>query len=372
MSLKKEFVDFVKNEAGVPLVGVTTPDDYPAEDYERIAYVQKIFAKATPLSGGIDTVFQPRDFLPEAKSVIITGFPAYMERDMTYEQCRDKLRGTAEKSHVNISFLQTNAERGGKITDFFKERGYQCFSLNAGSFPMKLMASKCGVGFYGKNAIIQHPDYGAWISLSGYITDAELEPDGPIEGQCKKCDLCVKACPTNALSEPFRCEMTKCIDFHLGHNKFYVPPEIRDKCGNLMGEGCTACRDACPKNKKLKPFSGFEAHENLIHPELLKVANISDEEWENGFAMTLMGFFLMDKKYLKRNAAIGLGNFQDERAVNVLGEMLQAGEDEVRGYAAWALGKIGGKKSKELLNSALNNEEDEDITAEVEFAIDNM
>ncbi len=370
MSIKAEFVNYVKNEVGIPLVGVVAPDDYPAEDYERIAHVQKIFAKATPLSGGIDTVFQPRDFLPEAKSVIITASPAYIKKDFTFEECKKDLIGTAEATHVNTSYLQTNAERGAKVSDFFKDRGYQCYSLNAGSFPMKLMASKCGVGHYGKNAIIQHPDYGAWISLSGYVTDAELEPDSPLEKDCGECDLCQKACPTDALREAYRCDMTKCIDFHLGHNKHFVPPEIRDKCGNLLGEGCTACRDACPKNKNLSPIEGFTVPDELLHPKILEIMNISDEEWDNGFAMTLMGFFLMDKKYLLRNAAVGLGNFQDERAVGVLGEMLHAGPDEVRGYAAWALGKIGGKKSKELLNSALNNEEDEDITGEIKFALD--
>ncbi|RMF96852.1 MAG: hypothetical protein D6734_03175 [Candidatus Schekmanbacteria bacterium] len=370
MTLKNEFVDYVKNEVGIPLVGVVAPEDYPSEDYERIAAVQRIFAKATPLSGGIDTVFQPKDFLPEAKSVIITGSPAYIEKVYTYEQCKRDLLGCAEATHVNTNYLQNNGERNAKIIDFLKDRGYQCFSLTAGGFPLKLMASKCGVGFYGKNAIIQHPKYGAWISLSGYITDADLEPDSPLDMDCGKCDLCMKACPTNALSTPYVCDMTKCIDFHLGHNKHFIPYEIRENCGNLLGEGCTICRDVCPKNKNLTPLEDFEVSMELMHPKMLDVLKISDEDWERGFAMTLMGFFLMDKKYLIRNAAIGLGNFQDERAVEPLGEILNAGPNKARGYAAWALGRIRGRKSRDLLNSALNNEEDEDIRDEIKFALE--
>ena len=136
-----------------------------------------------------------------------------------------------------------------------------------------------------------------------------------------------------------------------------------------MGEGCTVCRDICPKNKKLKPIEGFKPPKELLHPPLLKVFDMTDEEWEAGFAMTLMGFFLMDKKYLQRNAAIGLGNFRDERAVDVLKEVLERGDEEVRGYAAWALGKIGGDKAAQILNATLQKEATPAIKSEIESAL---
>ena len=88
-------------------------------------------------------------------------------------------------------------------------------------------ASKCGVGFYGKNAVIQHPDFGSWISLAAYITDVELEPDDPIDEDCGKCDLCLNVCPTGAIFTPYRCEITKCINFHLAVNKKEIPIEYR-------------------------------------------------------------------------------------------------------------------------------------------------
>ena len=96
---------------------------------------------------------------------------------------------------------------------------------------------------------------------------------------------------------------------------------------------------------------------------------MSDDEWENGYAMTLMGFFLMDKKYLQRNAAIGLGNFKDERALKVLARLLEKGDDELRGYAAWAIGRIGGSKAKKHLYAALDKEKNEQIIKEIESAL---
>ena len=136
-----------------------------------------------------------------------------------------------------------------------------------------------------------------------------------------------------------------------------------------MGEGCTTCRDVCPKNQKLEPIQGFTPPKELLHPPLLKVFEMTDEEWENGFATTLMGFFLMDKKYLQRNAAIALGNFQDERAVDVLVKVLEDGDEAVRGYAAWALGRIGNSKAIQHLRSALTKETNEKVRNEITSAV---
>jgi len=369
MSLKSDFMEFAEGELKIPLVGIVAADDFSGADMERLSFVQKKFAEATPLSGGIDTVFQPKDLLPEAKSVVIVGAPGFLGRMQSFEECRKELLGCAEQSHVNVKYLQNNAERSSKLTDFFAGKGYQCFSMTGGSFPIKLMASKCGVGVYGKNAVILHPDYGSWITLGAFITDAEMEPDQPMNDVCGKCDLCMRACPTNALSVPYRCDMTKCIDFHLGHNKKNIPREIRAKCGNLLGEGCTVCRDACPKNRNLKKVEGYETPKELLYPSLFKIAEITDEEWDNGYAMTLMGFFLMDKKYLQRNAVLGLGNFRDERALSVLQGLLYNSDEELAGYAAWAAGMIGGGVARQMLNSALNRRTEDSIRSEIEFAL---
>jgi len=77
----------------------------------------------------------------------------------------------------------------------------------------------------------------------------------------------------------------------------------------------------------------------------------------------------MDKKYLQRNAAIGLGNFKDERAMTGLERMLARGDDEVRGYAAWALGNIGGGAAAKTLQARLDGEENEQVKAEIEAAL---
>jgi epoxyqueuosine reductase len=76
----------------------------------------------------------------------------------------------------------------------------------------------------------------------------------------------------------------------------------------------------------------------------------------------------MDKKYLQRNAAIALGNFKDERAVPVLARALNQADEAVRGYAAWALGNIGGASAARHLSTAGDREADPQIREEIQQA----
>lgn len=370
MTLKKEFTAFVKDELAIPLVGIASADDFPREDVERITPVLRLFARSTPLAEGIDSVLHARDFLPEARAVVVTGMPGYFGRMKSFEECRKELLGSAEPSHVDTHNMQISQERGYRLQEFFTGRGYQCFPAAGMQFPVKLAASLCGVGFYGKNAVIQHPAYGAWIALMAYITDAELEPDKPLEEKCPdNCTLCLEACPTGALYAPYRCDAARCLDFNLGHNKKNIPDDIREKSGNLIGEGCTACRDACPKNRALIPSQEGLPPAELLNPYLPNLFDMTDEQWEQGYGMTMMGFFLMEKKYLQRNALIGLGNFRDERALDVLARVAGSQDDELRGYAAWALGRIGGRAAKERLESALRRERNDGVIRELRQAL---
>lgn len=350
MTLKKDFIAFIKEELSIPLAGIASADDFAREDVERISPVLQLFSGATPLAEGMDTVLHPRDFMPEARAVIVTGTPGYFGRMKSFEDCRQGLLGRAEPSHVNIRHMQNSQEKQYRLADFLQRRGYKCFTTGGMQFPLKLAAARCGVGFYGKNAVIQHPGYGAWIGLMAYVTDAPLDPDEPLKEKCSdRCNLCIDACPTGALYAPYCCDAARCLDFNLGHNKKNIDPAIREKCGNLLGEGCTACRDACPNNRNIKKLEGFDPPEELLHPSLLSVFDMTDEEWENGYAQTMMGFFLMEKKYLQRNALIGLGNFRDERALSVLARIVSGGDDELRSYASWALDMIGENAAKKHL-----------------------
>ncbi len=366
MSLKKNLLSFLHGELNIPLAGIAQTNDFSPQEIDRISSVLRSFSRVTTLPEGMEKPVHPQELLGELRSIIVVGVPGYMERPLPFEQCREDLLGSASPQHITAEIIKRRADRNLRICSFFTDRGFTCKPLSGTLlFSAKLMAARCGIGYYGKNSMIQHPEYGSWFSLTGFMTDAVLEPDEPLPDDCGDCRRCVKACPAGALDRPYLCDETRCINFHLGHNKKEIPAAIRTACGNLIGTACSVCRDVCPGNKDLKPISGCYAPKDLLNPPLLKILDLDEEIWKNNFSKTLMGLMMRDKKYLLRNAAIALGNFRDQRALTALSRLLEKGAAEVRGYAAWALGRIGSPEALSHLQAALPYEQDPLIEDEI-------
>lgn len=60
---------------------------------------------------------------------------------------------------------------------------------------------EAGLGFWGKNNLLVHPEFGAGIRLSSILTDFPLKTDSPIENECDDCAACMIACPAEAIGE---------------------------------------------------------------------------------------------------------------------------------------------------------------------------
>jgi len=82
---------------------------------------------------------------------------------------------------------------------------------------IKMAAYEAGIGVYGRAGFIIHPVLGSRIRLGAIMTNAELEPDGRLEGfnPCEDCDLCIKACPAKAFDPtkqyPYSYDRAKCM-----------------------------------------------------------------------------------------------------------------------------------------------------------------
>jgi len=83
----------------------------------------------------------------------------------------------------------------------------------------------------------------------------------------------------------------------------------------------------------------------------------------------IMYNYIKDKKYLRRNAAIALGNTGDPDHVPALARAMEDPEELVRGYSAWALGRIGGAKARNILESSLKRENSSSVVDEIKAAL---
>lgn len=65
----------------------------------------------------------------------------------------------------------------------------------------KTTATCSGLGWIGKNGLIINRRYGSKLSWATVLTNAPLDPDVPVrESLCGECDLCVKHCPSGAVT----------------------------------------------------------------------------------------------------------------------------------------------------------------------------
>jgi epoxyqueuosine reductase len=128
---------------------------------------------------------------------------------------------------------------------------------------------------------------GSWVFLGVLITSMEFEPDEPIADFCGSCTLCLDACPTNAIPEPYLVDATRCISYVTIEQK--PKEEIASPIAeNLSGWafGCDICQDVCPWNRFQQPSSesAFAARPEIIGLTIEDVLEISDEEFDSTFA----------------------------------------------------------------------------------------
>jgi len=113
----------------------------------------------------------------------------------------------AEYQRVN-SLLNELATAAG---EFLRSRGYRAAGQQAtvGSLmnmetlstplPHKTVATRAGLGWIGRTALLITREYGSAVRLTSVLTDAPLPTGKAVdESRCGECALCVTACPAKA------------------------------------------------------------------------------------------------------------------------------------------------------------------------------
>lgn len=138
----------------------------------------------------------------------------------------------------------------------------------------KAWAARSGLGWIGKNTNLLNRQSGSFFFIAELIVDLELEPDTPTTDHCGTCTRCIDACPTEAITEPYVLDASRCISYftiELRHEA--LPVEFSGKFENWMF-GCDICQDVCPWNRFSHRHSEPEFEPK---PELL---GMTKREWQ--------------------------------------------------------------------------------------------
>jgi epoxyqueuosine reductase len=214
----------------------------------------------------------------------------------------------------------------------------RCY-VDTGPIVERVYAKYAGIGWIGKNTCILNQQQGSWLFLGVILTSLDLPPDLPAADRCGTCTRCIEACPTNAFVGPYKLDATRCISYLTIEKRGSILEDLREGMGRHIF-GCDICQDVCPWNRK-SPVTGaqeFQPRDGLVNPALDWLANIGDEEFREKFRGSAIK--RAKRSGLRRNAAIAMGNSEDQEFVPAL-ENLKADDDPVVAESAkWALAKL--------------------------------
>jgi epoxyqueuosine reductase len=136
----------------------------------------------------------------------------------------------------------------------------------------KAWAAKSGLGWIGKHSNLLTQQVGSFYFIAELIVDLDLEYDFATTDHCGTCTACIDACPTQAITEPYVVDGSKCISYFTIELKENIPSEFKGKMDDWIF-GCDVCQDVCPWNRFSKPH-----REPLFnpHPELL---SMTKKDW---------------------------------------------------------------------------------------------
>ena len=214
---------------------------------------------------------------PWARSVVCVGLQYDTPAPYSTEAERD--RGWISRyawgddyHDVMGEMLRRLAEGLGAEAGPFEWRAY----VDTGPIVERAYAAAAGLGAWGKNTCLLHPEHGSWFFLGELVTDLDLPADTPRTDMCGSCTACLEACPTGALPEPFVLDATRCISYLTIELKGAIPESQRDGVGRHVF-GCDICQDVCPWNRKrrLKGGDAFVPREGLLAPALDELAGLT-------------------------------------------------------------------------------------------------
>lgn len=181
----------------------------------------------------------------------------------------------------------------------------------------KLCLELTGLAYLGKNNLMIHKEYGTFFFIGLLLTKKKYS-EVIIENNdsCGTCDVCIKACPMNALVNGYNEE--KCLSA-LNQLKKPLPDLAIEK--NYLLLGCDICQHVCPKNKnikesKIKEFIPKE-HAYVLTEDLFKLSN---KEFKNKYGNSAYHF--RGRTILLRNALTILYNTNNKKYNELIKETI--------------------------------------------------
>ena len=343
-------------QLGFSLAGVTTPEPPPHYSTFENWLAQGLHGQMKYLATDRSRLRRanPRDILPECKSILVLATPydppspTRAERSASEDAAgREMSEGQGEVRGQIAAYAQGDDYHDvlpvrmkelvqfieGQVGGPVRNRWY----TDTGPILERDLAQRAGIGWIGKNTCLIHPKQGSYFLLSEIFLDLELEPDAPFAtDHCGTCTRCIEACPTDCILPDRTLDARRCISYLTIELKDDIPVELRDKTGNWVF-GCDICQAVCPWNRFAPEGDAAFVDKEPPLP-LTEELTVTPQAFNQRFKRTPIQ--RAKRRGYLRNVAVALGNTGDTHTLPVLQIALDDEEPMVREHAKWAIDKI--------------------------------
>ena len=305
-----EDVKSLAREAGFDLCGIA-----PAQAFPELRFLDEWLDRGYAgemryMSRTARRRSDVRQVVPSARSVISLGTLYNTGRPYSTE-VDDPDRALISRYAWGDDYHDVVGRRTEELLERMRAAAEEPFEarcyVDTGPVQERVYAQHAGIGWIGKNTCLINPEQGSWFFLSEIITSLPLERDAPQLDQCGTCTLCIEACPTDAIREPWVLDATRCLSYLTIEIRGAIPEAQRPDVGTRV-YGCDICQEVCPYNAEpaRSHDPAWQPTSDLDQPRLSELWRRSDES-----LAALLEHSAMSRARLpglRRNVAVALGN----------------------------------------------------------------
>ena len=298
MKNKEHYTELIKNEAkrlGFISCGISRAEFLEDEAPRLEKWLKmKMNGEMKYMENYFEKRLDPTKLVDDAKSIISLTYNYYPE------DLQNKEAPKVSKYAYGIDYHYVIKEKVNFFLTFIKDKiGDVHGRAFVDSAPIleKAWAAKSGIGWVGKNSNLITKQVGSFYFLAELIVDLDLDYDTIESDHCGQCTACIDSCPTEAITEPYVVDGSKCISYFTIELKENIPQEFKGKFDDWVF-GCDVCQDVCPWNKFSKP------HKEPLFQSSSELMKMSRDEWNEITEETFNKIF--KNSALKRTGYKGL------------------------------------------------------------------